>query len=108
MRLINQYRASLDGDIDYTERQHHSLMEYIYIDFMEPSLERVAEEWGLTVAETASILQGLPTHANAEWGFENLYDRKDIDVLAPYEITEVPESSRELSVNEPNFFSGID
>lgn len=41
MSMISDHRDGLSGDVDYTEGQDHAFMEAIYIDFMEPPLERI-------------------------------------------------------------------
>ena len=98
------HRAELNSEIDFTERQHHALMEHIYIDFMEPDVERLAIEWNLSLETTMKLVENLDTHTQEEFGFENLYDRNEVDRLAPYLTLEVPQSAREFSVNEPDFF----
>lgn len=105
MRMLVEYRDSLKSDIDFRKRQDHGFMEKLYIDFTEPSLERLAEEWQLSLEETKSLLTGYKTHTQEEFKFENLYDRKDVDRLSPLSIVPVPEHPREFSINEPNLFS---
>jgi len=103
--LAKVYKEALKGEIDFTQKQAHSLMERIYLGFMEPSLEQVAEEWGLTVAEVQNKLEGLSTHRQEEFKFENLYNRSDVDRVAPNQTVMVSETPREFSINELNFFS---
>lgn len=83
---------------------HHTWMEKIYQDFMEPSLEQIALEWRMSVEDAFKLVGHLPTHTQHEYGVENLYYRKDVDPLSPYGIVQVPDSDRELSDYEPNFF----
>lgn len=101
--MLNIHRAS-SGEIDFGQRKEHTLMEKIYIDFMEPSVERLSSEWEVSVEEIYTMLQNLETHTHAEFGIENLYRRNDVDLLGPFEILDVPESARESSNFEPNYF----
>lgn len=102
--FLAEYRSSLRGDIDFFNLQDHRFQEYLYIDFMEPSIERIALEWGMGIDEVALILADVSTHTQSEYNIENVYDRNDIEPLAPYTSLAVPESAREFSKNEPNFF----
>ncbi|WP_462252463.1 hypothetical protein [Ekhidna sp.] len=102
--FLAEHRASLNSEINFFNLQDHRFQEYLYIDFMEPSLARIAIEWGMTVTDVTRHLANVSTHTQSEYGIEMLYDRKDIDIMAPYSTIEVPESAREFSENEPNFF----
>lgn len=102
--VVDAYRSTLTSDIDFTQKQDHLFMEQIYIDFMEPSAERVADEFDISLNEAKELLDGLPTHTHEEFGFPNLYDRQDIDKIYGTSILGVPESAREFSDNEPDFF----
>ncbi len=103
-QYLAHYRDTLKSEVNFSNLQDHRFLEYLYIDFMEPSLERIAQEWNMDVDEAADILEGIPTHTQLEYNIKNVYHRKDIDHLAPYATIEVPESARELSKHEPNFF----
>lgn len=105
LMLAQAHREALSSDIDFNQKQAHSWMERIYLGFMEPSLEQVAAEWNMTENEVQNILNGLPTHTQEEFKFENLYDRWDVDRLAPDRPVAVSQSPREFSTNELNFFS---
>lgn len=102
--FLAEYRSDLKGEVNFYNLQDHAFMENIYIDFMEPSASRIAEEWDMPVDEVRSLLKNFPTHTQEEYGFESVYDRYDIDLIAPNTVIEVPKSAREFSDNEPNFF----
>lgn len=103
-RLLDAYRSTLPTALDHTEKQAHTQSELLYIAFMEPSLERVAREWGLSLTATQEILKDFPTHQFSEFPFlGELYYRNWIDSLAPYRSERPPDSVREPGW-EPNFF----
>lgn len=104
-QLLTNFRIQYPAGLDWTQPEDHTLSELLYISFMEPSLERVAVEWGIDIATTSQILSGLPQHTYDEFPFlGNLYHRSSIDSLAPYHVERVPLSAREQSLYEPNFF----
>ncbi len=102
--LIDQYRTTLQTDITYQNPQDHTYAELLYITFLEPSLERVANEWGMSAEEVAAKLASFPTHGYREFPHlgQQLYHRKWIDSLAPYAVVKIPESAREKSTYEPD------
>lgn len=102
--FLAEHRDALDSEINFMNLQDHRLMEYLYIDFMEPAIARIAEEWNMEIEEAEEFLKDVPTHTQSEYGIKNLFHRNDIEHLAPFSSIEVPESAREFSMNEPNFF----
>jgi hypothetical protein len=101
--VLKNYRINLQGDIDFERRQDHAYTELLYITFMEPTAERLALEWGQTVEEVKVKLAGLPTHQHNEFVYlGELYDRSDVDALAPYAAVRPPGSAREKSLYEPD------
>ncbi len=65
------------------DKQNHRFMELSYISFLEPSLERIANEWDMPIEEVKAKLKNLKTHKQEQFIFlEELYDRKDIEKLA--------------------------
>lgn len=101
--LLQNYRSSLNQDIDYNKTQEHTLTELLYISFTEPSAERIAKEWNASEEQVKEKLKGLPTHTHDEFPFlGTLYHRKDVDKLSPYNVIRVPESAREHSEYEPD------
>jgi hypothetical protein len=103
--LIHAYRNTLSSEINFSKTQDHTKGELLYLAFMEPSAERLAEEWSISVEEVKQALIHISTHEHDEFSFlgDKLYHRKDIDHLAPYETVQVPEDPRNLSQYEPDF-----
>lgn len=98
----NQKLALADG-VDFSQTQQHTFTELLYISFMEPSAERLSLEWNMTVPEVQNLLSGLSTHVYAEFPFlGNLYDRNDIETLAPFQGLQVSTFVREKSQIEVN------
>ncbi len=102
MVWLMEYRSSLNTDLDYSRPQDHERMEKVYEDFMEPSAERLSLEWDMSLSDVERLLANIPTHSRR--GEPGFYHRKDIDELSPYAIIRVPESAREFSSYEPDFF----
>lgn len=102
--MVSQYRKSINDEIDFDQKQDHQFMERIYIDFMEPSIRRLTEEWGVSLDDAKKRLNGLPTHTQEEFGFTDLYDRKYVDQIGTQLPLQVPHSTREFSPYEPDFF----
>jgi len=77
--------------------------------FAEPTANRLAAEWNMPVERVEQLLAGrnLKTHPHSEridddvLG-DNLYDRNDVDSLAPYATIRGPSDMREASNYEPN------
>ncbi len=104
-KLIEDYRATLSSDIDFTKQHLHTKAELLYLSFTEPSAERLAAEWGLTLEETKKKLQGISTHAHGEFALlgDELYFRSQVEALAPFEPIRVPDEARDVSIYEPDF-----
>ena len=102
----NILQNSLYDGVDYQESHEHTLTELLYISFMEPSAERLSLEWNLSVTEVENLLSGLPTHIHEEFFFlGDLYDREDIESLAPFSGLQVSSSVREESEVEVNYIN---
>jgi hypothetical protein len=70
---------------------------------MEPSAERLALEWGITLESVNEKLKGIPTHIHHEFGYlGNLYYRDEIEVFAPFSSIRPPSSARNKSQYEPD------
>lgn len=96
-------KLALKDGIDFSQTQQHTLTELLYISFMEPSAERLSLEWKIPLTQVHSLLAALPTHIYAEFPFlGNLYNRKDIENLAPFQGLSVSSSVREKSIIEVN------
>jgi hypothetical protein len=105
MSLVNAFRSTLTSDVDFSNTQDHTKGELLYLSFMEPSADRLAREWGLTVEGVKTKLVGMTVHDYPEFPFlgNELYYRKDIEKFAPYSSIPVPEEAREASTYEPDF-----
>jgi len=96
-------KLNLTSGVDFSQTQQHTLTELLYISFMEPSAERLSLEWNLPLTQVQNLLSSLPTHRHAEFPFlGNLYDRNDIENLAPFQGLSVSSSVREPSALEVN------
>jgi hypothetical protein len=94
--------ALVDG-VDFSQTQQHTLTELLYISFMEPSAERLSIEWNMTVSEVQNLLTSYQTHIYPEFPFlGNLYDRNQIENVAPFKGLQVSTSIREESLIEVN------
>jgi hypothetical protein len=70
---------------------------------MEPSAERLSIEWNMTVSEVQNLLTSYQTHIYPEFPFlGNLYDRNQIENVAPFKGLQVSTSIREESLIEVN------
>ncbi len=95
---------TLGSGVDFTNFSGHVSMELLYISYMEPSAARLAREWNMSESEILSLLSGLPTHEHAEFTFlGELYDRKDLESIAPYTPLSVSSSVRERIGVEVNW-----
>lgn len=102
---LTEIRNALSTDLVFANQSDHTQSELLYISFMEPSAYRIANDWDLTIDETINVLSDLPTHEYPEFPFLGfLYHREAVDLLTPYRTERVPESVREPSFYEPDFF----
>lgn len=96
-------KLALTNGVDFSQTQQHTLTELLYISFMEPSAERLSAEWNLPLAQVENVLSGLPTHEYPEFPFlGTLYDRSDVESLAPFQGLLVSSHVREASAIEVN------
>jgi hypothetical protein len=108
-QIIASYRKTLASKVDFTRLQDHSNAEDLYLSFAEPTASRLAAEWNIPVERVEQLLAGrnLKTHSHSEridddvLG-DNLYDRNEVDSLAPYATVRGPSDMREASSYEPN------
>lgn len=104
-QLLDNYRTTLTGEINYHLTQDHTYAELLYVAFMEPSAHRIAQEWNVSEDVVLQKVGNLPTHTNNEYPWlGTLYSRTDIDAIAPYASYKVPESVRQPSSYEPDIF----
>jgi hypothetical protein len=94
-----------DPVVDYGTYAVHEHAERLTGAFLEPSPDRVAREWGVSVEEV--LAEGLPTHASAEFpNLGPLFDRADVDAArmrrepgwSPFDAAP---SDRELAADRP-------
>jgi hypothetical protein len=108
-RVMAAYRKTLASQVDFTRLQDHSNAEDLYLSFAEPTASRLAAEWNLPLERVKQLLDGnhLKTHLHSERiddGMlgDDLYNRSEVDSLAPYPVLRGPSDMREASDFEPN------
>lgn len=108
MRVVASYRKTLTSKVDFRGLQDHSNAEDLYLSFAEPTAVRLAAEWNIPLERVRQLLAGhhLKTHPHSEsidddiLG-DDLYDRNEVDSLAPYATIRGPSDMREASSYEP-------
>ena len=94
-------KLALTDGVDFAQTQQHTFTELLYISFMEPSAERLSLEWNMSANEVQNLLVGLPTHVHDEFPILGiLYDRKNVESLAPFQGLPVSSHVREASIIE--------
>jgi hypothetical protein len=108
-RVIASYRKTLASKVQFTHLQDHSNAEDLYLSFAEPTASRLAAEWNIPLERVERMLasRNLKTHSHSERVDDdvlgdNLYDRNEVDSLAPYATIRGPSDMREASSYEPN------
>jgi len=109
-QVVAGYRKTLASKVDFTRLQDHSNAEDLYLSFAEPTAIRLAAEWNMPLEQVKQLLasRNLKTHPHSEriddsiLG-DDLYNRNDVDSLAPYATIRGPTDMREASSYEPNF-----
>jgi len=105
-RKLQVFQDNSWRDAEIATKNLHTEMEIAYISFMEPSVEQISREWNMPMEKVLQKVSHLATHKHEEFGFlGTLYDRKDIDKLAPWGVLNVPESIREASKNEVDYLT---
>jgi hypothetical protein len=109
MRTIAGYRKTLASKVDFTRTQDHSNAEDLYMSFAEPTASRLAAEWNMPLDRVKQLLasHNLKTHPHSraiDDGIlgDELYDRNEVDSLAPYATIRGPSDMREASSYEPD------
>ncbi|HEY6456985.1 MAG TPA: hypothetical protein VIY90_17055 [Steroidobacteraceae bacterium] len=109
MRTVASYRKTLRSKVDFRKTQDHTNAENLYLSFAQPTAERLAAEWNIPLATVreklrARNLKPHPHSAEADDGIlgDQLYDRTEVDPLAPYTSVRGPTDFREASSYEPN------
>ena len=102
--ILSDYRKTLNSDINFNNRQDHTMMELLYISYMEPSLKKLSKEWHVPEKELKAILNQQTTHQHYEFKFiDSLYYRADIEQHTPCKYISVSNDIREPSVYEPDY-----
>lgn len=108
-QVIAGYRKTLASKADFTRLQDHSNAEDLYLSFAEPTASRLSAEWNMPLERVKQLLasRSLKTHPHSERiddGIlgDDLYDRNEVDSLAPYATIRGPSDMREASSYEPN------
>ena len=103
MDFLNDYRASLNSEIDFFDNSQHTELEKLYTRFMEPSSKRLASEWSITEEEVKLKLANLTTHNHIEFEeFGELYYRSEIESYSPYQVLPSTSNARETVNYEPD------
>jgi hypothetical protein len=103
-QMLTQRKLAIQGGVDFSQTQQHTLAELLYISFMEPSAERLSREWSMPLNQVQALLSGLTTHTYDEFPFLGaLYYRNEIEDLAPFPGLEVSSKVREQSPIEVNY-----
>lgn len=93
---LRKYQDEVWTNKRLMNKQNHMFMEIAYISYLEPSIERIVNEWNMTEQEVEVKLRNITTHKHKEFGFlGDLYNRKDIDAVAPFKSVNTPKSVRE-------------
>jgi hypothetical protein len=107
--LLKAYRKKLHSEIDFSKLQDHTYQELIYISFMEPSLERLSQEWKMPLEHLRTLLKEKPRHTHHEFTFlGELLHREALSDSANYNPGKLPKSIREENESEPDYFKFID
>ena len=100
---------TLQSKVDFRKTQDHTNAENLYMSFAQPTAERLAAEWNLPVDAVRQMLRARnlkphPHSAEADDGIlgDQLYDRTEVDALAPYTSVRGPTDFREASGYEPD------
>ncbi|CAM1373104.1 hypothetical protein [Tenacibaculum xiamenense] len=96
-RKLQEFQNEIWENESLKNKQNHIFMEIAYISYLEPSLERLSNEWNMSVQEVQEKLRNLETHEHDEFDFlGNLYTREEVQEFAPYESIVTPNSVREI------------
>lgn len=103
MFKLDLYRKNLNSDVDYSKTQDHSLVERLYIGYMEPSLMKLSKEWSIPASKLKEILMNNHTHKHPEFAFfGDIYFRDSINVFAPFKPCIQPFNIREEEKKQNN------
>jgi len=105
---IKRLRAKIVNELDFSKQQDHSLGEFLYLLFMEPSAERLAFEWQENIEVVKEKLVGIQSHRIEEFrnfDFGDRYHRELVKHLAPFKVLRTPEVARDFAEYEPDFLN---
>jgi hypothetical protein len=107
-RVVAGYRKTIASKVDFTRLEDHSNAEDLYLSFAEPTANRLAAEWNMPIERVRQLLasRNLKPHPHSERldnGIlgDELFDRNDVDSLAPYATIRGSSDTRETSRYEP-------
>jgi len=104
-KLLNDYRATLNSEINFKNLQDHTYQELIYIGFMEPSVKKLSQEWNIPVEKLNMLLQNKAKHVHHEFKFlGELMHRDEVKNSSIYRPGSLPASIREENESEPDYF----
>jgi hypothetical protein len=108
MQVVARFRSALRSKVDFRKTQDHSYAENLYLSFAHPTAARLAAEWNVPLATVQQMLRlrHLQPHAHSAYvddGIlgDQLYERSDVEALAPYTGIRGPSDAREASNFEP-------
>ncbi|MES2678424.1 MAG: hypothetical protein V4635_01005 [Bacteroidota bacterium] len=105
INTLELYREKLNSDIDFKNKQDHTLMELLYISYMQPSIFRLAHEWNQPEKRLESQFEKIGKTNHYEFPFlSNLLARNIVNAHSPYATVLLPDSVREHNNSEPNVF----
>lgn len=78
-KRLEEYRKTLNSDIDFSKTQDHTKMELVYISYMQPGDLRLAQEWRVTMQEAQDRTSRMQKSSYDEFPFlGKLVDRRNI------------------------------
>ncbi len=109
MRIVASYRQTLRSKVDFRKTQDHTNAENLYLSFVQPTADRLAAEWNMPIDAVRQLLRSRnlkphPHSASVDDGIlgDQLYDRDEVDPLAPYTGVRGASDVREASGYEPD------
>ncbi|MBN8703314.1 MAG: hypothetical protein J0M08_09625 [Bacteroidetes bacterium] len=105
-KKLDDYRRTLNSELDYTKTRDHTYNELLYITFMEPNKDRLQQELKGKNEKVWETISKFETHEFEEFPFigKQLYHRSYIDSLLNIHALRVPLSIREKVGDDPSFF----
>ncbi|RME26372.1 MAG: hypothetical protein D6798_06865 [Deltaproteobacteria bacterium] len=105
---LQAWRSSLQTSIDTTDHDVHADGELVVREFLLPTVDRVAAEWGVDEEQARSIIaeRGLTLETDAEWpGRGAVLRRSEVDAVLAERLGRAPpavlDDARHLADDEP-------